>query len=291
MCLWYAVVASQVFAAQGPSLDLFRYDRSQPLDVIEEPYNVTPTARVFRISFVSPGGGRVTGMLGVPTRPGPHAGVVLLHGAPGSAAAIFGNHGLPLVARGAVALAIDAPWVRRGGVPDLTVRDSVEQVQLMHDLQRAVDVLLAREDVDPRRIGYVGGSYGAAMGGLFVGIERRVAAAALFVPDGGLVAHFTHRSGEAVGPLALARADLRHRWVAAMTPIEPIRFIHLAEGTPLLFQNARNDQMVANDDAEALHAAAPEPKTVLWYDTGHGLSPQATRDRLAWLARHLGIDP
>jgi hypothetical protein len=49
--------------------------------------------------------------------------------------------------------------------------------------------------------------------------------------------------------------------------------------------------MVANDDAEALHAAAPEPKTVLWYDTGHGLSPQATRDRLAWLARHLGIDP
>jgi hypothetical protein len=179
--------------------------------------------------------------------------------------------------------------VRRSGLPDFTARDSSEQVQLMQDLQRAVDVLVAREDVDPERLAYVGVSYGAAMGALFAGIEARLRAVVLVVADGGLVAHFTAADGSAVGPLAELPPDAQSRWLAAMRPIEPIRFVPRAAPVLILFQNGRQDRLVSTEDAEALHAAAREPKSVTWYDAGHGLTPAARTDRLSWLAGVIGI--
>jgi fermentation-respiration switch protein FrsA (DUF1100 family) len=144
--------------------------------------------------------------------------------------------------------------------------------------------------VDGTRLAYVGGSYGGAMGSLFAGIERRLKAFVLFVPDGGLVAHLTNPDGSPAGPLAELSAPERERWLAAMRPIEPIRFIGRAHAS-LLFQNGRQDQLVAIADAEALHAAAPEPKTIKWYDAGHGLTAEAKADRWAWLAPLIGTTP
>lgn len=271
------------------ALAVMAYDRTAPLALSESLLSTTPTLRRYRISFASPAGGRVTGALAVPVAAGPHAGIVLQHGLPGTAAGAMTSQGLDLAGRGAVVIAIDAPWARRGGMIDLTVRDSTEQVQLIQDLQRAVDVLLARSDVDPRRLAYVGGSYGGAMGSLFVAVERRLRAAVLFVPDGGLVAHFTTADGSPSGPLAGLTAVARDRWLAAMRPIEPIRFVARIAPTPVLFQNGRQDQLVSVEDAEALHAAARDPKTIQWYDAGHGLNPQARADRVAWLVERIGI--
>jgi hypothetical protein len=39
-----------------------------------------------------------------------------------------------------------------------------------------------------------------------------------------------------------------------------------------------------------LQAAASQPKTILWYDAGHGLNQQAAFDRLDWLHREIGLD-
>jgi fermentation-respiration switch protein FrsA (DUF1100 family) len=75
-----------------------------------------------------------------------------------------------------------------------------------------------------------------------------------------------------------------------MTPIEPIRFIGHATPAPLLLQNGRLDNLVPAADAQALHAAAPEPKTILWYDAGHGLDQKALLDRQGWLVEQIGLD-
>lgn len=278
-------------SVQDLPLELFAYDGNAPLGLLETPQSETATVSVSKVTYASPGGGQVTGLLAVPKSAGPHAGVVLLHGLPGTAQGSMTSQGMTLAGLGAVVIAIDAPWVRRGGLPDMTVRDSIEQVQLIHDLQRAVDLLLTRPDVDPARLAYVGGSYGGAMGALFAGVERRLAAVVLFVPDGGLVAHFTNADGTPRGPLAGVSSEARARWLAAMRPIEPIRFIARAAPTPVLFQNGRQDLLVTVEDAEALHAAARQPRTVLWYDAGHGLTPQAVNDRLAWLAGRIGLTP
>ena len=127
-----------------------------------------------------------------------------------------------------------------------------------------------------------------ALTALFVGIERRLEAAVLVVGDGGHVSHFT--GPEDLGFMAGLSCATRVAWFEAMAPIEPIRFIPLASPTPLLLQNGRLDNLVPRADAEALQAAAPEPKTIRWYDAGHSLGPQALVDRHEWLNGQIALD-
>jgi dienelactone hydrolase len=194
---------------------------------------------------------------------------------PGTARQMTG-YGQVLAEHGAVVIAIDAPFARRGGPPVRhTAADRDEQVQLIKDLQRAVDVLRARPNVDGARIAYVG-------------IERRLKAAALVVGDGGLVSHFT--GPEDAGFMGSLSCATRVGWFRAMAPVEPIRFLPHASPTALLLQNGRSDVLVPQADAQALQAAAPEPKTIRWYDAGHGLNLQAVWDRHDWLHAQIGLD-
>jgi dienelactone hydrolase len=189
---------------------------------------------------------------------------------------------------GAVVIALDAPFNRRpGGPTTFTPRDSAEQVQLIVDLQRAVDVLLARPDVDGARLAYVGRSYGGATGALFAGVERRLKTYILASADGGVTARFTEPGAPQPPPSQQAQA---RAWLASMQPIEGIRFVGRANGS-ILFQNARRDQFVSVARAEALHAAATGPKEVRWYDTPHALNPAAHVDQLRWLSQTVGTTP
>lgn len=266
----------------------YPHDANARLDALAKP-RVSASYEVTPVRYASADGGWVSGVLGVPRTGGRHPAIIFMHGLPGSAESIFEGHALPLVERGAIALAIDAPWARRGALPDFTPRDSTDQVQLIHDLRRAVDVLQARPDVDPERIGYMGGSYGGAIGALFVATEKRLAAAVLWVGTGGLVARWLDSTMTPTGLLAAIDPEARRRWLAAMWPIEPIRFVGASSPTPLLLQNGRADQLVASHAAAALHRAAGEPKTIEWYDAGHGLTPEAKRSREDWIARRLGF--
>jgi cephalosporin-C deacetylase-like acetyl esterase len=270
-------------------LDLFRYDAAAPLAYLEAPAPaLDATSSMFQVSFASPAGGRVTGVLAVPKSPGPHPGIVVLHGLPSNAMEGMLGMGYAYAQRGAVVLAINAPWVNRTGTLEFTPQDSVDQVQLMKDLQRAVDVLVARADVDVARIAFVGGSYGGAMGAGFIAIESRLAAAALLVPDGGLVAHFTNPGGSPVSNLTLYPAAQQQRWLAAMRPIEPITFVHRTLVPKLLVQNGLLDAAVATDDASALHAALPAHASIRWYNAGHSLNAIATEERHVWMASAIG---
>jgi uncharacterized protein len=276
-------------AATAADRNLFAYDVNAPLNLHEAVENTTDGVEISSISFDSPDGGSVTGMLFDPvTRSSLRPGIVLMHGLPGSAR-VMTPYAQVLAQHGAVVIAIDAPFARRGGEPvRFSTEDRAEQIQLIKDLQRAVDVLRARVNIDDERLAYLGISYGGAMGALFVGIERRLKAAVLVVGDGGLVSHFT--GPEDVNFMAGLSCATRVAWFRAMAPVEPIRFIPHATPTPLLLQNGRTDNLVPPADAQALHAAAPQPKTILWYDAGHGLDQQALLDRHDWLRERIGLD-
>ena len=269
--------------------DLFAYDADAPLNLQKSVESTTNGVEVSVISFSSPDGGTVSGLLFRPVgRSGPRPGIVLMHGMPSNARGVAGQ-GLGLAAHGAVVIAIDAPFARRAGAAvRFTAADRSEQIQLIKDLQRAVDVLRTLPDVDDQRIAYVGISYGGAMGALFVGIERRIKAAVLVVGDGGLVSHFT--GPEDVGFLSSLPCSTRGDWLRAMVPIEPIRFIPHASSTALLLQNGRLDNLVPEADAEQLQEAAPESATLKWYNAGHGLNQQALFDRHEWLNGQIGVD-
>jgi uncharacterized protein len=278
--------------ATQAELGLFAYDVSAPLNLQKTVENTSAGVEVSGISYDSPAGGQVTGILVDPiNRSSLRPGIILMHGMPGSARDTWLTaYAQTLAQYGAVVIAIDAPFARRTGSPvRMTRQDREEQIQLMKDLQRAVDVLRAQPNVDDDRIAYVGVSYGGAMGALFAGIERRIKAAALVVGDGGLVTHST--APNALAFLASLSCATRAAWFREMVPIEPIRFIGLATPTPLLLQNGLADNLVAPADAELLHNAAPQPKSLLWYNAGHGLNQQAVIDRHDWLVGQIALDP
>jgi pimeloyl-ACP methyl ester carboxylesterase len=75
-----------------------------------------------------------------------------------------------------------------------------------------------------------------------------------------------------------------------LKPLCPSAYIGQA-GAPVLLQFGRSDAYVPVKKAEALAAAAPLPKTVLFYDAGHSLNEQARMDRLEWLERRLSLRP
>jgi dienelactone hydrolase len=99
--------------------------------------------------------------------------------------------------------------------------------------------------VDAGRTAYAGFSLGTILGALFCAGEPRVRAAALAIGGGG------------VGP---AEAD-------------PASHIARFAPRPLLFVNATLDQRISRERAERLHAAAGEPKQVLWFECGHSDLP------------------
>ena len=288
-------IASTETAAPVPdtyeeTLHLFDYDMQAPLTITENSVQHENKYTVHDIYYPSPKGGNVTSYLLVPDGKGPFAGIILMHGSSGSRESLL-PLAKDLVPTGAVVLTIDGPAARiknRDWI-HFTPQDRDEQIQLIVDLCRGVDVLTARPSVDATRIGYIGYSYGAAMGGLLAGVEPRIKAYGLMVGDGGLVNHFTD-SDRPVSGFESVPSAARDAWLKAMEPIEPIHFVSHASPSALFFQNARRDTLVSEADALAYQAAGSEPKRVEWYDSGHGLPTQAYFDMVNWLEEQIGID-
>jgi dienelactone hydrolase len=273
-------------------LKLFEYDPSAPLDQQVVSSEKRQGYTLQQLTYASPKGGRVPAFLSIPDGRGPFPGVLLLHGMPGSAQGML-PEAERLARLGAISLAISAPFARshRIGVQrglNFDERDRDEQIQLIIDLRRGVDLLLSRPDVAKDRLGYVGISYGGAQGGLLAGVETRIKAYALVVGDGGLVSHFTGPD-DRNGYLKSLPPERVKRWLATMEPIESIRWVGRAAPAHLLFQNGRSDTMVPPADGRAYQEAGSEPKKLLWYDAEHGLNGEAVRDRHTWLAEQIGI--
>jgi dienelactone hydrolase len=264
----------------------FDYNAGAPLDVRVKS-QLLLDVRVSELTYASPKGGGVPARLFVPSGRGPFAGLIVQHGLPGSKEEWTSN-AEELARLGAVVLAIDAPFARRGGEPiAFTRRDRAEQIQLIVDLRRAVDLLRARADVDDDRIAYLGYSYGAAMGGLLAGAEHRIAAFVLMSGDGGLIEHFSGREDRS-GPLFALSPARRKAWLAAMRPIEPLTWVKRATA-PILFLSGRRDHLVPPRDAARYQRAAPQPKEIRWYDSDHFLPAQAWCDAARFLGRQIGI--
>jgi fermentation-respiration switch protein FrsA (DUF1100 family) len=113
----------------------------------------------------------------------------------------------------------------------------------------------------------LGFSMGAIMGSVLAPVDERVASAALIVGGGNFGALL------AGSQLPQARR-IRDAGITGdmlegfANDFEPVNFIRHFSG-PLLFINGRNDDIVPPANAEALHNAAGENKSIIWYDGGH----------------------
>jgi uncharacterized protein len=285
-----ATATSAIQDIYTENLHLFDYDIESSLSVTENSIQQEAGYILYDISYPSPKGGDVPAYLLVPDGTGLFAGLLLMHGSSGSRESLF-PLAKDLVLTGAVVMTISGPAARVPGRSWLTFtpKDREEQIQLILDLRRGVDVLTQQPNVDSARLGYIGYSYGAAMGGLLAGVEHRIRAYGLMVGDGGLVTHFTD-GDEPVGGFETISAGMRETWLEAMEPIDSIHFVGHAAPSALFFQNARFDSLVTEEDALAYQETGSEPKRVEWYDSGHGLPDQAYFDMVDWLSEQIGID-
>ena len=275
---------------------LFDYDAKPPLNVHDKVIEETGDAVIHDISYSSPKGGPVAAYLVVPKGTGPFAAVLFGHWGNGTRAEFIPE--AKLYARaGAVSLIPDYPWDRREPwrkTPDhfdKPEKDREAYVQAVVDLRRGIDVLLARPEVDAKRLGYVGHSYGAQWGSILSAIDKRIKATILMAGVAETADIFLRNDDPGIVEARKAQpAGQLEKYVASLGELDAIHFVGHAAPVPLLLQFARYEQYF-NKISETHYAeAASDPKKVLSYDAGHDLNdPCALQDRFDWLAEQIGL--
>ena len=197
---------------------------------------------VHTLSFAGADGARVNAFLIAPRSAGRHAAVLFLHGSGGTRQDLL-VPAAELAMRGAVTMTISQ------------VNDAATFRRLVVNARRALDLLVARTDVDPTRLGVVGYSLGAQTAAILAGDEPRLKAVGIVAGRG-------------------SRAPLY--WIARTH-------------AQLYFQAGTLDQVVPHAQLVALMHAAPGHPRISWYPADHGMSLQAFDDQVAWQAEELGV--
>ena len=301
--LFFSVLAGVQTSAQTTDdfqtvVHLFDYAAKQPLDVHDKIIEESKDWTLHDITYPSPKGGPVAAYLVVPRGKGPFAAVLFGHWGNGTRAEFIPE--AKIYARaGAVSLIPDYPWDRpqpwrktpdHFDKPDL---DREAEIQAVVDLRRGMDVLLTRADVDPKRLAYVGHSYGAQWGSILSAVDRRMKTSVLMAGVAETADIFLRNQDPDL-------ADLRknqpfgqlEKYVQVTSELDALRFVGHAAPVTLLLQFANFERYFDKTSEQHYVETASEPKKVLWYDTGHELNdPQALRDRYEWLTVQIRLKP
>jgi cephalosporin-C deacetylase-like acetyl esterase len=277
---------------------LTAYDASAPLDLRDEnpPQTDADGVTVHDVSWVSTGGGRVSAWLVVPPGDGPFAGIVYLHGSE-TDRNDFLDEAVAMAHGGAVSVVMDAPFARTGdsrhdellnfGHPD---RERDMNAQAIVDMRRAYDLLAARADIDPARLGFVGHSWGASAGAVLAAVDSRPVALVLISGRPSWTGFLRESTDAWVAAYKSVYADRWDAYLATLAPFDALPVIGSIDPGRLYFQYGRLDDVVPTSVSAELLAAAPLAKADL-YDAGHALNAAATADRVAWLVERLGLQP
>ena len=248
------------------------------------------------LTYASPKGGRVPAYLVVPAGKGPFAAVLWGHwyweDSPMKSRRQFLDEAVVLARSGVISLMTDGPVARPGYVPDrtpLNEKQFNDLVQQVVDMRRAADLLLARPEVDPRRLAFVGHSYNATVGAILAGVDRRFKAFVLMA--GALSDQVDFRSDEykryrdKIGPAKWDAFAAEHAWA------DPGPYVAHAAPATVFLQYATREDFLTPARANEYAANVSEPKRFKLYEAPHALNAEARRDRLAFLAEMLDVKP
>jgi dienelactone hydrolase len=282
------------------------YDERAPLDIKQKKLQVSDGVKILDISYASPvgnrgasvgpNGGIVTAYLIIPPGPGPFPAVIYGHWCmPGSDKknrTEFLDEALLLAHSGVISLLPDHVSVHPGFVQDNTpLNEQLIDVEVQQDvnLRRGADLLLARKDVDPKRLAYVGHSCDASAGAFLSGIDKRFKA---FVLMAGEISFEVHKKTKAfqdyrqkVGPEKFDAFADKYSWQ------DEGKYVSHATPAATFLQYATDEPFLNGEVAKQYLEIVSEPKKLKIYDASHALNAQATLDRIAFLADQLNFKP
>jgi dienelactone hydrolase len=302
------LLTAPTWAQQGQSqlLHHWDYDQSAPLDIKQAGMQESDGVTIYDIPFsspvgdrsaaVGPNGGVVTSYLVVPPGKGPFPAVIYGHWCmPGSEKknrSEFLDEAIVLAHSGVLSLLPDHVMVHPGFVEDNTPMNEKQiaaEVQQDVNLRRGADLLVARKDVDPKRIAYVGHSCDATAGGLLSGIDKRFKAFVIMAGDLSDEVDKTTKEfreyRQKVGPEKLDAFMTKFAWMDAG------KYVSQAAPAAMFLQYATDEPFLKAEAAKRYFQIVSEPKKLKIYEAPHALNAEATRDRIAFLAEQLSFKP
>jgi dienelactone hydrolase len=289
-------VAMPLFAQEASLLHHFDYDQSAPLGVQEIGVEHRGPVVIHDISYVSPKGGSVPAYLVVPDGKGPFAAVIWGHWyMPGSAflnRKEFLDEAVALAPSGIVSLLPDGPIARPGHKEDnsdLSEQQITDRVQAIVDMRRGADLLLARSDVDRKRLAYVGHSYNAEVGAFLSGIDRRFKAFVLMA--GTMSDEITLKAKEVQDYRQKVGPEKFDAFVAKYSWLDQGKYVSHAAPAVVFLQYGSQEQFLNAERDREYAAVVSEPKRFKLYDAPHALNAEARRDRVAFLVEQLQLKP
>lgn len=266
---------------------LFSYVGTAPLEPRQERLQINDGLRQLTVSFRSPLFGRVSGYLVLPRGRGPFPTVIWMGGLDGSKEDML-SEAIDLAHSGAAGLLLDAA-VARPPFPRLFEYDVNERrtwIRNVIDIRRGIDYLRSRGDMNMVSVGYVGFSFGADTGTIVAAVDHRLRA--VVIASGGA----SQRQMLEPGGFFYKKVGAKRRAAymdVAIKPFEPFRYAaHLAPAA-VFFQHGKTDPAFSRSNQMKLDTIASSPKKVSYYDAGHSLNSEATRDRKVWLLTQLGL--
>jgi dienelactone hydrolase len=288
------IVAVPVTAQDADLLRHFDYDRKAPLDIQEMRVEHRGDVTIHDISYASPKGGRVPAYLVVPKGKGRFAAVLWGHWyMPGSEflnRKEFLAEAVALAPSGVVSLLIDGPIARPGHVQDddwLSERQITDRVQAIVDMRRGADLLLARPDVDGKRLGYVGHSYNAETGAFLSGIDHRFKCFVLMA--GTTSDQITNKSKEVQDYRQKVGPEKFDAFVAKYSWLDEGKYVSHAAPAYVFLQYGSQEEFLNPERDREYAAVVSEPKRFKLYDAQHALNAEARHDRIEFLAEQLSF--
>lgn len=286
--------AATLNAQPAELLRHFDYDRNAPLGMKEIGVERRGAANIHDITYISPKGGDVPAYLVVPKGKGPFAAIIWGHwywvNSPMRNRKQFLEEALVLAHAGVVSLLTDGPVARPGYVQSTELMDErtpAEFHQQVMDMRRGVDVLLARQDVDPKRIAFVGHSYNAAIGALLSGVDKRFKAFVLMAgsmsDEVGRDSKESQEFRQTVGPERYDAAIAKYAY------LDQGKYVSHAAPAFVFLQYATQERWLTPERARQYEKYVSEPKRFKLYDAPHALNAEARRDRIAFLRQQLKL--
>jgi len=285
---------SQVFGQDPDYVRHFDYDKTASLELTTVGTEKRGDVTVYDVTYASPKGGVVPAYIVVPKGKGKFAGVVWGHwywaNSPMRNRKEFLDEAIAIAPAGVVSILPDGPIARPGFVPDktpLSVKQTTDLVQAVVDMRRAFDVLLARADVDPKRLAYVGHSYHATIGAFLSGVDRRAKAYVLMA--GPLSDEVDMKSQQfqdyrqQVGPEKFDAFVNEHKW------LDQGKYVAHAAPAFVFLQFATQEKFLTPERAKLYDPYVSKPKLMLFYDAPHALNAEARRDRVKFLMEQLKL--
>jgi dienelactone hydrolase len=304
----FVLFVSAIFPAESYEqlLHHWDYDERAPLNMKQAGLQERDGISIFDISYASPAGNRgtsvgsdggiVTAYQVVPPGPGPFPAVIYGHWCmPRSEKnnrKEFLDEAVVLAHSEVISLLPDHVIAHPGFVEDSTPLNDQQievEVQQNVNLRRGADLLLARKDVDPKRLAYVGHSCDGAAGGFLSGTDKRFKA---FVIMAGNLSFEIEKKTKSlqeyqqkVGP------EKFDAFAATYSRMDGGRYISHAAPAAVFLQYARDEPFLNSDLAKQYFQVVSEPKKLKIYDAPHALNSEATCDRIDFLAEQLSFKP